>query len=58
MFAAAQRDYLHIYDKQGIEIHCMREFMEPVLLDYLHYHFLLVVASKRGFLQYLDVSTG
>ena len=36
----------------------MRDHLEPTLLDYLPYHFLLVSASKRGKLQYLDVSTG
>ena len=36
----------------------MRDHLDPLLLDYLHYHFLLVTASKRGKLHYLDVSTG
>ena len=58
MFAVAQSKYLHIYDNQGIEIHCMRDHLDPVLLDYLPYHFLLTTASKRGKLTYLDVSTG
>ena len=58
MFAVAQQKYLHIYDNQGIELHCMRDHVEPILLDYLAYHFLLVSASHSGQLKYLDVSMG
>jgi len=36
----------------------MRDVIEPVKLDYLTYHFLLVSASRLGTLKYLDVSTG
>lgn len=58
MFAVAQQKYLHIYDNQGIELHCMRDHVEPILLEYLAYHFLLVSASHSGQLKYLDVSMG
>ena len=58
MFATAQSKYLHIYDNQGIELHCMRDHNEPVKLDYLPYHFLLVSGSKLGTLRWLDVSMG
>jgi U3 small nucleolar RNA-associated protein 7 len=58
MFAVAQEKYLHIYDNQGIELHCMRDHIEPVMLDYLPYHYLLVSASHSGQLKYLDVSLG
>eukprot|EP00347_Sterkiella_histriomuscorum_P011069 403373871 len=58
MFAVAQKKYLHIYDSQGIELHCMRDHQEPKLLEFLPYHFLLVSASKMGQLKYLDVSIG
>ena len=36
----------------------MRDIVEPVKLDFLPYHFLLVSASRLGTLKYLDVSTG
>ena len=36
----------------------MRDVVEPVKLDFLPYHFLLVSASRLGTLKYLDVSTG
>ena len=58
MFAVAQSKYLHIYDNQGIELHCMRDHAEPAKLDYLPYHFLLASASRLGTLRYLDVSMG
>lgn len=31
MFAAAQNKYLHIYDSQGTELHCMRTIREAAL---------------------------
>lgn len=58
MFAVAQQKYLHIYDANGIELHCMRDHQEPKLLEFLPYHFLLVSASRAGYLKYLDVSMG
>lgn len=58
MFAVAQKKYLHIYDSNGIELHCMRDHLEPKLLEYLPYHFLLASASKAGYIKYLDVSVG
>jgi U3 small nucleolar RNA-associated protein 7 len=58
MYAVAQKKYLHIYDASGIELHCLRDMLEPKLLDFLPYHYLLVSVSKIGFVQYLDISIG
>lgn len=58
MYAAAQMKYLHIYDSQGTELHCLRDMREPRFLQYLPYHYLLTSCSKTGWLNYLDVSTG
>ena len=58
MYAVAQKKYLHIYDSNGIELHCLRDHQEPKILEYLPYHYLLASISKLGFLQYLDVSIG
>ena len=48
MYAVAQKKYLHIYDSSGIELHCLRDILEPKFLDFLPYHFLLASASKLG----------
>ena len=58
MYAVAQKKYLHIYDSSGIELHCLRDILEPKFLDFLPYHFLLASASKLGHIQYLDISIG
>mmetsp|Transcript_24483 Transcript_24483/g.56811 ORF Transcript_24483/g.56811 Transcript_24483/m.56811 type:complete len:619 (+) Transcript_24483:38-1894(+) len=58
MFAVAQRKYIYIYDKQGIELHCIKQQKSPGLLDFLPYHFLLVSAGERGDITWRDISTG
>lgn len=58
MFAVAQRKCIYIYDNQGIEIHCLRNHIEPQKIEYLPYHFLLVSSNNHGYLKYLDISTG
>ena len=58
MYAVAQKKHLFIYDSNGIELHCLRDHVEPKFLDFLPYHYLLVTASKLGFIQYLDISMG
>lgn len=58
LFAVAQRKAIHIYDSQGIEVHHLRNHIEPQKLEYLPYHFLLVSANNHGFMKYLDISTG
>ena len=58
MFAVAQKKHLFIYDSQGIELHQMRDHLEPSHLVYMPYHFLLASASKLGFIKFLDISVG
>ncbi|KAI5965478.1 utp7 [Candida theae] len=57
-FAVAQKKYTFIYDKEGTELHRLKQHIEATLLDFLPYHFLLVTAGHTGFLKYHDVSTG
>ena len=58
LFAVAQKKYTYIYDKQGLEIHCLRRHEQVNKLDFLPYHFLLATVGNTGVLRYLDVSTG
>ncbi|CAE7485236.1 utp7 [Symbiodinium natans] len=58
MFAVAQRKYIFIYDKQGIELHCIKQQKSPMHLDFLPYHFLLVSAGERGEITWRDISYG
>eukprot|EP00245_Coleochaete_scutata_P004173 TRINITY_DN16442_c0_g2_i1.p1 TRINITY_DN16442_c0_g2~~TRINITY_DN16442_c0_g2_i1.p1 ORF type:complete len:475 (-),score=98.97 TRINITY_DN16442_c0_g2_i1:103-1314(-) len=57
-FAAAQKKYAYIYDKRGIEIHCLKHHTEPLKLEFLPHHFLLASVCKWGGLVYQDTSTG
>lgn len=58
LLAVAQHRWLHIYDNQGIELHCVRRCDRITQLEFLPFHFLLASASETGFLTYLDVSVG
>ncbi|XP_049852622.1 uncharacterized protein LOC126332789 [Schistocerca gregaria] len=58
MFAVAQRKHVYIYDKKGVELHCLKSQEWVRSLSYLPYHFLLVSVGKDGVLRYQDTSTG
>lgn len=57
-FAAAQKKYTFVYDKDGIELHRLKRHIEVTLLDFLPYHFLLTTAGHSPMLRFHDVSTG
>ncbi|KAL8424664.1 hypothetical protein Efla_006449 [Eimeria flavescens] len=58
LWAAAQKKYVYIYDKQGVEVHCLRDLMLTYRLDFLPYHYLMVSIGEFGQLVYYDISTG
>lgn len=57
-FALAQKKHTYIYDHAGVEIHCLRKYVETRFLEFLPYHFLLAGVETSGFLRYTDTSTG
>lgn len=58
LFAVAQKKYVFIYDHEGTEVHKLQQHIDPTLLEFLPYHYLLVSAGKSGWLKYHDISTG
>ncbi|EGX97096.1 small nucleolar ribonucleoprotein complex subunit [Cordyceps militaris CM01] len=57
-FAAAQKKYVYIYDRNGVELHCLRKHVEPTHMEFLPYHFLLATIGNGGVIRYQDTSTG
>ncbi|KAJ9605502.1 putative U3 small nucleolar RNA-associated protein 7 [Cladophialophora chaetospira] len=57
-FAVAQKKHTYIYDAAGVEIHCLRKYVETTHLEFLPFHFLLAGIENSGFLRYTDTSTG
>lgn len=56
--ATAQEDCVFVYDKNGSELHAVRDMKSTRKLEFLPYHFLLAGTTDKGFLNYLDTSIG
>lgn len=49
---------MYIYDKRGLEVHCLREHEAPLALEFLPRFFMLASVGEAGALRYQDTSTG
>ncbi|RCH91842.1 Small subunit (SSU) processome component, partial [Rhizopus stolonifer] len=58
MLAVAQKKYVYIYDKTGLEIHQLKNHTYVDQLQFLPYHYLLATIGSNGYLKYQDTSTG
>ncbi|KAI9313458.1 WD40-repeat-containing domain protein [Dichotomocladium elegans] len=58
LFAVAQKQYVFIYDKSGLEVHRLKHHQDVNRLEYLPYHHLLSSVGNAGYLKYQDTSTG
>ena len=49
-FAVAQKKYVYIYDRDGVELHCLKSHIEPTRIEFLPYHWLLASVVRAPFL--------
>ncbi|GAA6022828.1 hypothetical protein JCM10207_001417 [Rhodosporidiobolus poonsookiae] len=56
--AVAQKKFVYVYDKSGLEVHQLRAHVEVNAMTFLPFHWLLAAIGNPGYLKYTDTSTG
>ncbi|KAM0746842.1 BING4CT-domain-containing protein [Meredithblackwellia eburnea MCA 4105] len=56
--AVAQKKWVYIYDKQGLEVHQMKDHLEVNRMEFVRWAWLLATVGNPGYLKYHDTSTG
>lgn len=52
-YAVAQKKYVFIYDRDGVELHRLKSHIEPTRLEFLPYHWLLAsIVHLSSFLSF------
>lgn len=46
-YAVAQKKYVFIYDRDGVELHRLKSHIEPTKLEFLPFHWLLATVVRH-----------
>ncbi|KAJ2932981.1 hypothetical protein H1R20_g4133, partial [Candolleomyces eurysporus] len=57
-FAVAQKRNVYVYDRDGVEVHRLNNIVDPLRVDFLPWHWLLVATTNTGHLSWTDTTTG